>query len=38
MWASLQATKNRLGKKYIFVCEIEFIGGSVIYIHNTDQD
>lgn len=38
IWGSFQATKNRSEKKYIFICKIEFIGGSVIYMHNTDQD
>lgn len=37
MWGSFQATKNRLEGKYLIMCEIEFIGGSIIYIHNTDS-
>lgn len=37
MWGSFQVTKNRSEGKYIIMRKIEFIGGSLIYIHNTDS-
>lgn len=36
MWDSFKVIKNRLEGKYIFICKIEFMGGSVIYIYNID--